>query len=283
MSNINLVKPNSRRHQHHQSTLGLDQMKPVQFAPVPTNQMRPPPPPLPPRIPLRLHEGPPINDLPPPPPPVFVTSKAPQVPQDSILGESDTESSKSSSCLTPPEMDCPILAPATATDDMSLPVSDICSGPDVQNSSSFSDSITTSEEDDHEDSSDWSDDDDLLSKKINIRIKPVTQMAPSSKVGATEDELRAVIGTWKSMRNINLIKANSRRAQNQIRNNNNNTDHDNHNHCSTIQFDPIEPIRFTFCNDGPQTPPPPPPLPPRLQEQRRPHEQISQLTNQSDP
>lgn len=60
--------------------------------------------------------------------------------------------------------------------------------------------------------SDWDDDDDFVAKKINIKIKPIAQMTPS-KVSASMDELRATVGTWKSMGNINLVKPNSRRSQ----------------------------------------------------------------------
>lgn len=57
--------------------------------------------------------------------------------------------------------------------------------------------------------SDWDDDDDFA-KKINIRIKPIAQVTPS-KFSASVDELRASVGTWKSLANINLVKPNSRR------------------------------------------------------------------------
>lgn len=57
--------------------------------------------------------------------------------------------------------------------------------------------------------SDW-DDDDFGSKKINICIKPIGQQAKES-ISASVDELRATVGTWKSMANINLTKPNSRR------------------------------------------------------------------------
>lgn len=60
--------------------------------------------------------------------------------------------------------------------------------------------------------SDWDDDDDFVAKKINIKIKPITQMTPG-KISASMDELRATVGTWKSMGNINLVKPNSRRSQ----------------------------------------------------------------------
>lgn len=58
--------------------------------------------------------------------------------------------------------------------------------------------------------SDWDDDDDFSSKKINIKIKPIAQVTPS-KISASVDELRATVGTWKSLANINLVKPNSRR------------------------------------------------------------------------
>lgn len=58
--------------------------------------------------------------------------------------------------------------------------------------------------------SDWSDDDDYGVKKINIRIKPVAQMTPS-KISASVEELRATVGTWKSLANVNLAKPKSRR------------------------------------------------------------------------
>lgn len=61
--------------------------------------------------------------------------------------------------------------------------------------------------------SDWDDDDDFV-KKINIKIKPVAQLTPS-KISASVDELRATVGTWKSMANINLVKPNSRRSHHQ--------------------------------------------------------------------
>lgn len=58
--------------------------------------------------------------------------------------------------------------------------------------------------------SDWDDDDDFGAKKINIKIKPIGQVT-SSKISASVDELRATVGTWKSLGNINLTKPNSRR------------------------------------------------------------------------
>uniref|UniRef100_A0A6G1SCD3 FCH domain only protein 2 n=1 Tax=Aceria tosichella TaxID=561515 RepID=A0A6G1SCD3_9ACAR len=60
--------------------------------------------------------------------------------------------------------------------------------------------------------SDWDDDDDFVAKKINIKIKPITQTTPG-KINAPTDELKAIVGTWKSMGNINLVKPNSRRSQ----------------------------------------------------------------------
>lgn len=58
--------------------------------------------------------------------------------------------------------------------------------------------------------SDWDDDDDFGTRKINIKIKPIAQVTPS-KISASVDELRATVGTWKSLANINLVKPNSRR------------------------------------------------------------------------
>lgn len=58
--------------------------------------------------------------------------------------------------------------------------------------------------------SDWDDDDDFGARKINIKIKPIAQVTPS-KISASVDELRATVGTWKSLANINLVKPNSRR------------------------------------------------------------------------
>lgn len=58
--------------------------------------------------------------------------------------------------------------------------------------------------------SDWDDDDDFATKKINIKINPVAPITPS-KISASVDELRATVGTWKSLANVNLIKPNSRR------------------------------------------------------------------------
>lgn len=54
----------------------------------------------------------------------------------------------------------------------------------------------------------------LLQKKINIKIKPIAQLTPS-KMSASVDELRATVGTWKSMANVNLVKPNSRRSLHQ--------------------------------------------------------------------
>lgn len=59
------------------------------------------------------------------------------------------------------------------------------------------------------DDSDW-DDDDFSAQKFNIKIKPIAQVPPS-KISASVDELRASIGTWKSMANINLAKSKPRR------------------------------------------------------------------------
>lgn len=70
--------------------------------------------------------------------------------------------------------------------------------------------------------SDWDDDDDFGARKINIKIKPIAQVTPS-KISASVDELRATVGTWKSLANINLIKPNSRRH-----------------HQSTVQLNNIE-------------------------------------------
>lgn len=58
--------------------------------------------------------------------------------------------------------------------------------------------------------SDWDSDDDFASKKISIKIKPIAQVTPN-KISASVDELRATVGTWKSLANINLVKPNSRR------------------------------------------------------------------------
>lgn len=62
--------------------------------------------------------------------------------------------------------------------------------------------------------SDWDDDDDFVVKKINIKIKPIAQLTPG-KISASVDELRATVGTWKSMGNVNLTKPNSRRSVHQ--------------------------------------------------------------------
>lgn len=59
------------------------------------------------------------------------------------------------------------------------------------------------------DDSDW-DDDDFGTQKFNIKIKPVAQVSPS-KISASVEELRASVGTWKSMANINLARPKSRR------------------------------------------------------------------------
>ena len=58
--------------------------------------------------------------------------------------------------------------------------------------------------------SDWDSDDDYATKKINIQIKPISQLTPNS-VSASVDELRATVDTWKSLANIPLNKTNSRR------------------------------------------------------------------------
>lgn len=58
--------------------------------------------------------------------------------------------------------------------------------------------------------SDWDDDDDFATKKINIKINPIATTT-TSKISASVDELRATVGTWKSLANVNLIKPNSRR------------------------------------------------------------------------
>lgn len=79
--------------------------------------------------------------------------------------------------------------------------------------------------------SDWDDDDDFASKKITIKIKPIAQVTPN-KISASVDELRATVGTWKSLANINLVKPNSRRhnnINNHINQNNHNQNPHNHN------------------------------------------------------
>jgi hypothetical protein len=92
---------------------------------------------------------------------------------------------------------------------------------------------------DDDDSDDDSDDDFVYKKIKNIRIKPAAQVTPG-KIGAPVDELKAVVSSWKSMGNINLVKPNSRRSQYQA------------------QGSP-PPIQ-----KPPQLQPPPPPIPPRL-------------------
>lgn len=82
--------------------------------------------------------------------------------------------------------------------------------------------------------SDWDDDDDFASKKITIKIKPIAQVTPS-KISASVDELRATVGTWKSLANINLVKPNSRRH-----------------HQSTVQLSSKLPVAFAIqeCLNG---------------------------------
>lgn len=60
------------------------------------------------------------------------------------------------------------------------------------------------------DSSDWDSDDDFTTRKISINIKPISQVN-NQKISSSVDELRATVGTWKSLANINLVKPNSRR------------------------------------------------------------------------
>lgn len=72
------------------------------------------------------------------------------------------------------------------------------------------------------DSSDWDDDDDFATRKISINIKPISQV-DKQKISSSVDELRATVGTWKSLANINLVKPNSRRH-----------------HKSTLQLDNID-------------------------------------------
>lgn len=62
--------------------------------------------------------------------------------------------------------------------------------------------------------SDWSDDDndDFSFKKIKINIKPITQLTPDKQISSV-DELKAVVGSWKQITNVNLVKPNSRRNQ----------------------------------------------------------------------
>lgn len=74
--------------------------------------------------------------------------------------------------------------------------------------------------------SDWDDDDnDFATRKINIKINPIAPITPS-KISASVDELRATVGTWKSLANVNLIKPNSRRHHQSTVQLNNITNHD---------------------------------------------------------
>lgn len=71
--------------------------------------------------------------------------------------------------------------------------------------------LPTSTLSDGDSESDWDEDDDYTSRKINIKIRPISQNDPNNKICASVDELRASVGTWKSMANVTLSRPNSRR------------------------------------------------------------------------